>query len=289
MSDLLLPGYAQIRLDGMPRGGTYDDTSNPKLGWHTWEGMSWPSAEGAFRKYPPHLGVFPPWPGREHLVGRHQYVALNRHAYAFAGSESDDEYIIQVEVAGFAKDMRNAPDVVLEWLAVNVVAPIEKAVGVPRTALRFYDTVDYPGKAPNYLASKRSVIRLTPAELRAFSGHLGHQHMPGDDDPNDRDDSGDAHWDPGALLIGRVLAYLGAPTSGEDVFTMAAHDRLDGQKALVRQLFRTYLLRNPNDQAELDWHVLALARDGYEARVQAFADSDEGRAVLARERKAAGL
>lgn len=223
MADIWLPGFARVDLDGQPHGGPYDDTSRPKLGWHTWEGFSWSSAEQAFRKYPPHLAVFPPWPGREKQVGRRQYVALDRHAYAFAGSESDDEYVIQVEVAGRAAEMRNAPDVVLAWLAHEVVAPIEAAIGVPRTVVRFgfHDTLSYRGPFP--LASKRSGIRLTPGELRQFSGHLGHQHMPGDDDPNDGDDSGDQHWDPGALPIDHIFEFLedDMPLSDADLLRLA--------------------------------------------------------------------
>lgn len=217
MADLWLPGFSRVDLQGQPHGGTYDDTSTPKLGWHTWEGFSWPSAEAAFRKYPPHMAVFPPWPGREKNVGRRQYVALNRHAYAFAGSENDDEYVIQVEVAGRAIEMRNAPDVVLRWLATEVVAPIEKAVAVPRVVVRFgfRDT--------GFLATPKSVIRLSPMELRQFSGHLGHQHMP----------APDQHWDPGALPIDRILNYL---DDGDD--DMTDEERIVLADGWVRDSYR---------------------------------------------------
>lgn len=201
MGDLWLPGFARVDLDGQPHGGPYDDMSRPKFGWHTWEGMSWSGAEAAFRKYPPHVAVFPPWPGQEAKVGRRQYVSLDRHAYAFAGSENDDEYVVQVEVAGFAKDMRHAPEVVLRWLATEVVAPIERAVGVPRVVVRF------GFRDSGFLATPRSAIRLTAAELRQFSGHLGHQHMP----------APDAHWDPGALPIDRILNYLDDHTEDDDM------------------------------------------------------------------------
>lgn len=290
MSDLLLPGYTQIRLDGQPKGAAYDEMAHPKLGWHTWEGLSWAAAESAFRPYPPHLGVFPPWPGKERQVGRRQYVPLNRHAYAFAGSESDDEFVIQVEVAGFAASMRDAPDVVREWLALEVVAPLEKAVGVPRTviAFGFHDTRSYHGRYP--LASKRSSIRLTAAELRKFSGHLGHQHMPGDDDPTDHDDSGDEHWDPGALPIDWILNFLNDHDNDRgDFVAMAAFDRLDAQKGTVRSGLRTMLLRADPADDEVDVHVLFLAQHGYEAWVRMVTQSTEGKAVLNRERTAAGL
>lgn len=220
-----LPGFSRVDLDGQPHGGPYDDTSRPKLGWHTWEGFSWPSAEAAFRKYPPHVAVFPPWPGREKQVGRRQYVPLDRHAYAFAGSESDDEFVIQVEVAGKAAEMRNAPDVVLQWLAINVVAPIEAATHVPRVVVRFgfRDT--------GFLATPNSKIRLTPTELREFSGHLGHQHMP----PPDH------HWDPGALPIDRILNHLDDHVGDDD---MTDEERLVLADAWVRD---SYAIRNQRE------------------------------------------
>lgn len=202
MADLWLPGFAVHKLKA---GGTYDDTTNPKLGWHTWEGLSWAAAETAFRSYPPHIGCKPPHPGvpaRE--VGKRQYVPLNRHAYSFAGSESDDEYVIQVEVAGRAAEAADWTDQVCEWLATEIVAPLEKAVGIPPIIVSggFYDTTNYrPKVGTNYLGSSRSEIRLTAGQLRAFSGHLGHQHMP----------PPDTHWDPGRLPIDRILSH---PTEG---------------------------------------------------------------------------
>lgn len=66
-------------------------------------------------------------------------------------------------------------------------------------------------------------------------------------------------------------------------------DQLDDRKATIRAGFRSMLLRNPNDQAELDVHVLFLARSGYEAWVQMIVDSAEGKAALAAERRAVGL
>lgn len=201
MSDVWLPGF-----DRRPilAGGPYDDRSTPKLGWHTWEGMSWSAAENAFERYPPHIACKPPHPGvAAHEVGRRQYVPLNRHAYAFAGSENDDEYVIQVEVAGFAEGSYQWTDQVCEWLAVNIVDPIADAVGVPPVVVPcgFHDTRTYRARsAGNYLASSRSEIRLTAAELRAFAGHCGHQHMP----------SPDSHWDPGALPIDRILSHTEA-------------------------------------------------------------------------------
>lgn len=198
MTDVWLPGFP---IHQFKAGATYDETRHPKLGWHTWEGLSWSAAETAFRSYPPHIGCKPPHPGvPASEVGKRQYVPLNRHAYAFAGSENDDEYIIQVEVAGRAAEASSWTDQVCEWLYLEIVEPLEKAVGIPPIIVPggFYDTTNYrPKVGTNYLGSARSEIRLTADELRAFTGHLGHQHMP----------APDQHWDPGRLPIDRILAH----------------------------------------------------------------------------------
>lgn len=182
----------------MKAGGTYDSTATPKLGWHTWEGTSWSSAESAFTRYPPHIGVMPPYPGK--TAGKRQYVPLDRCAYAFAGSENDDEYIIQVEVAGFAADTYKWSDEVCRWLGEEVVRPIAEATGVPPIIVPagFHDTRTYRARNPaNYLASTRSELRMTADQLRRFSGHVGHQHMP----------PPDSHWDPGNLPLDRILSF----------------------------------------------------------------------------------
>jgi hypothetical protein len=78
---------------------------------------------------------------------------------------------------------------------------------------------------------------------------------------------------------------LPAPSPEEDLITMAALDRLDALKGTVRIGFRTILLRNPSNQQELDFHVLALASNGYEKWVMMLLDSQEGQIVLAKERR----
>lgn len=275
MADLWLAGFD--RRDLGPDGGLYDEVKHPKLGWHTWEGTSWASAEAAFAKYPPHIGAKPPFPGVKD-PGKRQYVALNRHAYAFAGSESDDEFVVQVEVAGFARETHTWSDAVCEWLAVEIVDPIAKAVGVPPVIV----TGGFHGEGEGIvLASKKSPIRLTPAELRAFSGHLGHQHMPGDDDPTDGDSSGDAHWDPGRLPIARILARATAPQE-DDVPLGTTH--LDDQKAEIVDLYWTHLGRPPSDH-DRDLWVWELALKGRLFVVNNIANGDEAkkrRAALAK-------
>jgi len=181
-----LPGYTQVVLGAS--GGPYDQTDNPKLCWHTTEGATLAGAETAFWSYPPHLGVDPS------TGERHQYIPLDRRAYSLGNSDAEDSYCIQVEVVGRADQSHTWSDDRLEWLAVNVVRPVADTVGVPAVALMFY------GEGDGYiLASPDSPIRLSLADWDAYSGHVGHQHCPGDD-----------HWDPGRLDLAAILAYAAA-------------------------------------------------------------------------------
>jgi hypothetical protein len=190
---LWVPGFERVTLPDSPDGGWYDEYKHPKFGWHTWEGYSLAGAEAAFRKYPPHIAV------SFELGVRRQYIDLARHAYAFAGSDSDDSYVIQVEVAGYAGESQDWLQSKLKWLGEMVVRPIT-AIIVP---------VGFHGQGAGFiLASDDSPIRLTTSELDGFAGHLGHQHMP----------SPDEHWDPGKLPISRILDYAktATPVGEED-------------------------------------------------------------------------
>lgn len=196
MNDIWLPGYDKKPL-GL-HGGVYDETSNPKLCWHTTEGPSLAGAERAYANYPPHIGVNP-------TTGeKHQYVPLNKHSYALAGSESDDEYVIQVEVVGYAGQSHLWGDAVLRWLGENVVRPIRETIGVPDVVIPAGFRKEGGGIV---LASKYSPIRLSLDGLRKFSGHLGHQHMP----------SPDSHWDPGGLPIHKILSFSQSATVSQPV------------------------------------------------------------------------
>lgn len=185
MADLWLPGWPRVNL-GLS-GGPYDDTRKPKALWHTTEGSSVAGARRAFAAYPPHLCYDPR--NRE----REQYIALNRHSYSLRGSESDDEYCIQVELVGFAGQSHTWPDEWLRNIGQDVIRPLRELAGVP-------DVIVWHGfrgaDEGIVLASPRSPIRLTYTQLREFAGHLGHQHAP---DP-------DEHWDPGRLNVARAIA-----------------------------------------------------------------------------------
>lgn len=179
-----LPGWTRVDLG--PDGGPYDETGHPKACVHTTEGGSLGGAESAYAAYPPHLGYDPRY------RTKHQYVRLDRHSYAFRGAESDDECIIQVEIVGRAAETHTWPD---EWyrnIGEDVIAPLRQYMGIPDQHLRFYRADE-----GIVLARATSPIRLSDTQFRAYSGWLGHQHIPAPDE----------HWDPGGFLMDKALAY----------------------------------------------------------------------------------
>jgi hypothetical protein len=193
-----LPDFAHIDLDltGVQApevGRPYDETSRPKICLHTTEGSSIEGAERAFAAYPPHIGV----EFRRRL--RHQYLPLDRCSFSLKGSESDDEFVVQVEIVGFAGRPPGPEE--CDWLGREVVGPIARAIGCPLVPVP--QGFHGPGEGI-VLASTGSPIRFrSEGALRAFAGVMGHQHAP----------PPDTHWDPGRIDINRILAAArgGAP------------------------------------------------------------------------------
>lgn len=213
MKDIWLPGW--VRKDLGPDGGPYDDMKTPKGCVHTTEGSGIAGAEAAYKGYPPHLGYDPV------RRTKRQYVALNRYSYAFRWAETDDEFIIQVEVVGYADQTHTWPDIVYKNFAEDVLKPLEDAVGIPRRHLRFYR--DDEGIV---LARKTSPIRLRPAALRKYSGWLGHQHVPGLNDQGVVMERGDEHWDPGGFLMDKAFSFVpGKQADKEDPAMQLVRER----------------------------------------------------------------
>lgn len=194
VNGLWVDGWEHAPYPGLG-GGTFTDLDNPKILWHTWEGDNWASAEsaGGWAHYPPHAGV--------HRGDRkvRQYVPLDRSAYALANSASEHEYLIQIEMNGFARETQDWPDDDIDWLRSAVLEPIEALIPVPRVVI----PVGFHGEGEGMiLASSRSPIRLASVDdLRAFSGHLAHQNAP----------APDAHWDAGRFRIDYLLSQPPPP------------------------------------------------------------------------------
>ncbi|SES20792.1 glycoside hydrolase family 25 protein [Lentzea albida] len=187
-----LPKAKRVNLGANVAGGPYDDVRKPKVCWHFTQGSSLAGARAAFAAYPPHIGYDPKTRELE------QYVPLDRHSYAFFNGEADDEYIIQIEVVGFSEQAHLMSDEHVQNIVDDLVDPLEELIGVPPVVIRH----GFRGAGEGIvLASPSSPIRISLEELREFSGHLGHQHIPGD-----------GHWDPGKFRIDEVLKR----SQGED-------------------------------------------------------------------------
>lgn len=192
VNKIWIPGWEKILLP--LRGKNYQYVVNPKGCLHTTEGTSIEGAIAAYKPYPPH-GIYD-WRNRRGV----QHIGLDLASYS-AMDGNDDDFMVQIELVGFAHDTRNWPDQAYRNIAQDVIAPLADAFGIPGVGIweRWLDDTD--GVT---IASPSSPIRITSTELRDFSGWLGHQHLPAPDE----------HWDPGALDIKRLIKYA---YEGDDV------------------------------------------------------------------------
>lgn len=183
MGEIWLPQWRRVALGG-PDGDPYNDEENIKLLWHDWEGTSWGNAESAFRPYPPHAGA-------KIFDEVRQYVPLDEHAYALLGSRNENEFVIQIELAGFAHDMAHLTNEEKDWIAHHVLEPILFFFpNIPDVHPPFYDDTD-----GFTIASAQSPIRFSFPDWVSYSGHVGHQHAPAPDE----------HWDPGKLDLDYII------------------------------------------------------------------------------------
>lgn len=141
-----------------------------KLVWHTTEGSSLPSYQGSA----PHFTIDP----RTGTLWQH--IPINRAARTLKAGGPNFWNTIQVEIIGYARDSQAWPDSAYAHLR-SLARWIEANGDVPRTS-----TVTFTDAA--------NVKRLSPDAFKAYSGHIGHQHAPGND-----------HWDPGRLDIKEIL------------------------------------------------------------------------------------
>lgn len=253
MADIWIPGWTRI-MDLGPDGGSYDETSHPKVCVHTTEGTTLVGAERAYADYPPHLGYDP--------VRRikHQYIPLNRCSYAFRYAESDDEFIVQVEVVGFAAKTHNWPNSAYANFAEDVAKPLEQLIGVPRQHLRFYRSDE-----GLVLARKTSPIRLRPSALRAFSGWMGHQHAPGVSDNGTVLVTGDEHWDPGGFQMDLVFSLMPTNKKGEDMLVLG-QEKGDSKVWVGNGVTRRHV-RTPAELENVQWW---MGQQGHRNEVNEF-------------------
>lgn len=191
-----LPGFDWSPISGRP-GVPYDEPDDPKAMWHSTQGTSTAGAVQAYSPYPPHL-LANPWNG-----DKLQHIDLNSAAYALWNEDVDDSRCVQIEVVGFAEDAKHWPSWVYKWLGEEVARPLHEHFGVPYVAVwkgfKGPEDVDY------VLASASSPLRLTQWEIDHFSGHLAHQHSPGDN-----------HWD-APFRMDELLTYARGAEASEIV------------------------------------------------------------------------
>lgn len=100
---------------------------------------------------------------------------------------------VQVEIVGYAHDSPGWPDDDLAFIADWLVAVRRGGFPVPlQCSVPFFGDRN----APYVLASYSSPLRLHGVAWRVYAGLLGHQHVPCN-----------AHWDPGALDVARILYH----------------------------------------------------------------------------------
>lgn len=182
--------FEQVDLGG-PKGVEYEGDDPWKIELHMTQGDSIEGAERAFAPYPPHISC------EYEGLKIHQYVPLGLASYSNLGTHSDKSHVIQVEIVGRSETAHEFWPEELDWIGAAVLAPIWRA-GC-QFEMRAAPAAGFHGANEGihpYLATPQSPIRFrNDAELDAYSGILGHQHMPPPDD----------HWDPGLLDTTRIV------------------------------------------------------------------------------------
>lgn len=196
-----LPGFEKIDLG--PDGGTWADSTSPwRIVLHSTEGP-WDAALSSYRSkgIPPHVQTDPI------AKRRAQLISLNRSSYALendaGGVETNRLRAIQVEVVGYARQMHLLPESALVYLG-GVVKEIVKAV----PGIRLWSPPFFGEGCGWTLATETARQRMTFDAWRTFDGVCGHQHVPEN-----------AHWDPGALNVAKILDYA-RPTTPEEAIAM---------------------------------------------------------------------
>lgn len=194
------------RVPGNSAGGMNGDGSR-KLTLHSTEGKSIDGAVGAYTAHNswPHLTVDCP---RRAVVEHLDLMVAGRSLRNTAGgadqTNKDGTVHVQIEMVGTAVQPTTlgSPED-LTWFGREVVRPIHELTGIPLVTSVPWRA--YPGSFGLHAPQ-----RLSPAAWDAYSGILGHQHVPDND-----------HGDPGSIDIAWIIR---AATEENDDMT---EDQLD--------------------------------------------------------------
>ncbi len=249
--------------------GTYNDDGEPKGCLHTTETDSFtPRATTYFggTSYP-HFTFYPRVATR--TVQTYQHIPVNRAARALknlsGGVATNNDRVVQTEIVWRAANAGNLPNWALDGLA-RLMRWCEHTMAIPRRAVAFYA---YPPPNNHRLGSEP--WRMSGAAFDAYSGWLGHQHVPEN-----------VHGDPGAINMNYLMA--GAfdpapfPTEQESLLMAAAHSDDDARRALIRQWFWAYLGRGFKDAGEQNWHLENFKGKGADIALAIISDSTEAQA-----------
>jgi N-acetyl-anhydromuramyl-L-alanine amidase AmpD len=197
---------AHIDAGGFQGGGR-------KIVWHTTEGTSLPNYGGSA----PHFTLDP-------ADGRlWQHIPLSRAGRALKAGGPNFWHTVQIELIGFARDTHTWSDERYGRVA-RLARWIEANFAVPRRA---EVTFEGNGATPH--------LRSLDA-FKAYAGHIGHQHVPGND-----------HWDPGKLKIGLVLGAAATASGGPTIRDLGRGDEGEDVKALQHLLVkRGYKILEPH-------------------------------------------
>jgi len=202
-----------------PGGGTY--VGGPFRGvLHTTQG-GWNGSLGVFANdlTAPHVMAAPPsHPDGPRIV---QFISLDRSAYALAnadgGVETNRRGALQVEIVGFAEDIKQLTDDDLFWIGTKVVGPMTRAAPGPIKL----EGPKFFGEEDGTLATVGSFQRMSASAWESFNGWCGHQHVPEND-----------HWDPGKIDIQAI--FDAASGEGFSILDRETKEYFDKKFATIR-------------------------------------------------------
>jgi hypothetical protein len=187
----------QARRDPKGRILNWTEKTDPKGCLHTTETSGWPGYDGW--TVHPHATVMP-HAGR--MVEIEQNIPFDQAGFSLknlaGGVQTNTDYVFQFELIGTCA--RNGPgyywpdadEPVLLSLYDDLIAPVSKAFGIPLKAPTFQA---YPASFGP--VSGTNNVRMSGSKFDAYSGWLGHQHVPEN-----------VHGDPGAFPWVRMIKLV---------------------------------------------------------------------------------
>ena len=176
----MIPGWEHL-----PRTGAGAFTGGgPKLCLHTTEGNTIAGAVAALDRNRSWSHFLISFEENKKI----QFLETNVAAKSLSNNTADGYQtnranVVQVEIVGYAKETGSWSNAKLDWIA-DRLKEIRGAFAFPLDHLNFADSQ-----------------RLSDQQFVAYSGIVGHKHVPDND-----------HWDPGNLNVDYIVAKMGSPT-----------------------------------------------------------------------------